>query len=389
MAEVEGFEPPDGLPSLVFKTSAFGRSAILPRVFARLRRCHHTIPHGIVSSLVSVGRMDNNTMHAIIQNNPEDPSSLSWQEAPLPELKEGEALVELRFAGLNRADTLQAAGHYPPPAGVTEIMGLEGSGVVKKANGTTRPDGTPWKDGDEVGVLLSGGGYAQFAAVPQGQLLPLPEGFDLQHTASIVEVACTVWSNIMLTARVNEGDIVLFHGGAGGIGIFGIQLAKALGAKVAVTAGSAEKLETCKKYGADILVNYKEEDFAEVLKEHGGANVILDIIGAKYLDKNLSALAKDGHIVIIGMQGGVKGELNIGKLLNKRGNLSATGLRYRDKEDKARIVKDTVDNVWPMLADGRIKHHIDRVVPIHDVAKAHKSLLDGEVTGKVVLEIAR
>ena len=389
MAEVEGFEPPDGLPSLVFKTSAFGRSAILPRVFARLRRCHHTIPHGIVSSLVSVGRMDNNTMHAISQNNPEDPSSLSWQEAPLPELKEGEALVELRFAGLNRADTLQAAGHYPPPAGVTEIMGLEGSGVVKKANGTTRPDGTPWKDGDEVGVLLSGGGYAQFAAVPQGQLLPLPEGFDLQHTASIVEVACTVWSNIMLTARVNEGDIVLFHGGAGGIGIFGIQLAKALGAKVAVTAGSAEKLETCKKYGADILVNYKEEDFAEVLKEHGGANVILDIIGAKYLDKNLSALAKDGHIVIIGMQGGVKGELNIGKLLNKRGNLSATGLRYRDKEDKARIVKDTVDNVWPMLADGRIKHHIDRVVPIQDVAKAHKALLDGEVTGKVVLEIAR
>lgn len=327
------------------------------------------------------------TMHAIIQTDAEDPSALSWQQAPIPELKDGEALVEMKFAGLNRADTLQAAGHYPPPAGVTEIIGLEGSGVVKEANGTTRPDGTPWKNGDHVGVLLSGGGYSQYAAVPQGQLLPLPEGFNLQQTASVIEVACTVWSNIMLTAHVEEGDTVLFHGGAGGIGIFGIQLAKALGATVAVTAGSAEKLETCKKYGADILINYKEEDFAEVLKEHGGADVILDIIGAKYLDGNVSALAKDGHIVIIGMQGGVKGELNIGKLLSKRGNISATGLRYRDKEDKALIVEDTVNNVWPMLADGRITHHIDRVMPVKDVPAAHKALLDGEITGKVVLEI--
>lgn len=330
---------------------------------------------------------ENTSMHAIIQTDAKDPSALSWQEASFPQLDEGDVLVEMKYAGLNRADTLQAAGNYPPPAGVTEIMGLEGSGVVKEANGATRPDGTPWKNGDHVGVLLSGGGYAQFAAVPQGQLLPLPEGFDLQQTASVIEVACTVWSNIMLTAHVEEGDTVLFHGGAGGIGIFGIQLAKALGATVAVTAGSAEKLETCKKYGADILINYKEQDFAEVLKDHGGANMILDIIGAKYLDSNISALAKDGHIVIIGMQGGAKGELNIGKLLAKRGNISATGLRYRAKEDKARIVEETVKNVWPMLEDGRITHHIDRVVPVQEAAAAHKALLDGEITGKVVMEI--
>lgn len=326
-------------------------------------------------------------MMAIVQTDPDDPFALTWQEAPRPTPQAGEVLVELRHAGLNRADTLQAAGHYPPPPGTTDIMGLEASGVVVDANGTTRPDGTPWNNGDHVGVLLSGGGYAQYAAVPAGQLLPLPAGLDLRTTAAVVEVACTVWSNIMLTAHLNRGDTILFHGGGGGIGLFGIQLAKALGARVAATAGSTSKLDACRDHGADILINYKEQDFAEVMKSHGGADVILDIIGAKYLDKNISALAKDGHIVIIGMQGGVKGELNIGKLLAKRGNISATGLRYRDKEDKARIVSETVKYVWPMLEDGRIRTHIDRTVPITDVAEAHKALLAGEITGKVVLDI--
>lgn len=346
--------------------------------------------------------MPNNTMYAIAQTDLQDPTSLEWRETDMPQPSTGEALVKMEFAGVNRADTLQTAGHYPPPSGTTEILGLEGSGVIIDANGATKPDGSPWCDGDSVGVLLSGGGYAQYAAVPHGQLLPLPDGADLKETASLVEVACTVWSNIMMTARVEEGDTVLFHGGGGGIGIFGIQLAKALGATVAVTAGSAEKLETCKKYGADILINYKEQDFAEVLKDpesfpnknfegrpkHTGADVILDIIGAKYLDKNISALAKDGHIVIIGMQGGVKGELNIGKLLAKRGSISATGLRYRDADDKARIVADTIKNVWPMLADGRITHHIDRTMPVEEAAAAHKALLSGEVTGKIVLQIS-
>lgn len=330
------------------------------------------------------------TMHAIIQTDQDDPYSLHWQEAPTPTPKEGEALVRIKYAGLNRADTLQARGHYPPPKGVTSIMGLEATGHIADPNGATKPNGQPWEEGEEVAVLLSGGGYAQYAAVPHGQLMPIPKGYSLAETASLVEVATTVWSNIFMTAHLEAGDVLLVHGGGGGIGLFAIQLAKAMKATVAVTAGSAEKLATCKKYGADILINYKEEDFVEKLKsatDGHGADVILDIIGAKYLDRNIDALAKDGHLVIIGMQGGVKGELNIGKLLSKRGNISATGLRYRDADDKARIVAATLDNVWPMLVSGKITHHIDRQVPIQDASSAHKALLEGEVTGKVVFEV--
>ena len=215
----------------------------------------------------------------------------------------------------------------------------------------------------------------------------MPAGYSLTDTASVVEVACTVWSNLMMTAEIRKDDLVLIHGGGGGVGLFAIQVAKALGAQVAVTAGSEEKLEVCRGYGADVLINYREDDFVEAVKEEGGADVILDIIGAKYLDKNVSALAKDGHIVIIGMQGGVKGELNIGKLLSKRGNISATGLRYRDRADKARIVAATVEHVWPLLENGTIRHHIDRVVPVQDAAGAHQALLAGDITGKIVLAV--
>ncbi|MEL4154914.1 NAD(P)H-quinone oxidoreductase [Corynebacterium bovis] len=326
-------------------------------------------------------------MKAIIQTDTSDPSSLSWQDTQTPTPAADEALVRVHYAGVNRADTLQAQGHYPPPSGTTDIMGLEIAGVVEDPNGCTWPDGRPVEAGERVAALLSGGGYAQYSVVSQGQLLPLPDGYDLREAASVVEVACTVWSNIMMTAHVDEGDTVLVHGGAGGIGLFAVQTAKALGARVAVTAGRAEKLETCRGYGADILVNYREQDFAEVMKDAGGADVILDIIGAKYLAGNVASLAPDGHVVIIGMQGGVKGELNIGALLAKRGSVSATGLRYRDRADKARIVAATVENVWPMLADGRVRHHIDRTVPVSDVAEAHRALLAGEVTGKIVLEV--
>lgn len=329
----------------------------------------------------------NGNMKAIIQTDRDDPYSLAWQETLVPTPQEGEVLLQVSAAGLNRADTLQAKGHYPPPKGVSEILGLEAAGVIADPNGCTRPDGTPYREGDEVGALLSGGAYAEYTIVPAGQLVPVPDSFGLSETASVVEAACTIWSNLMMTAHLEEGDTLLIHGGGGGIGIFAIQLARALGVRVAVTAGSPEKLDVCRRYGAEILINYHEEDFIEVMKEVGGADVILDIIGAKYLDGNLSALAPDGDLVIIGMQGGVKGELNIGKLLGKRGSISATGLRYRDKEDKARIVAETVENVWPMLEDGRISHHVDRVFPIHEAADAHRALLDGEITGKAILEV--
>ncbi len=319
------------------------------------------------------------TMKAITLSDPENKTSLTLTEVPMPQLAPGEALVKVHATGVNRGDLLQAAGHYPPPPGASEIMGLECAGTV------VDPGTTGHKRGDQVACLLAGGGYAEYVAVPEGQLMPLPEGYSFVEAASIVEVACTVWSNLVMLAGLHEGQTLLIHGGAGGIGTFAIQLGKALGCTVAVTAGSPEKLQTCKELGADILINYRDEDFAEVMKNK--ADVILDIMGAKYLDKNVRALAMDGHIVIIGMQGGVKGELNIARLLTKRGTISATALRARKLDDKARIVSETVENVWPMLADGRITHRIHATIPLADAARAHELLGSGAVTGKVILEV--
>ncbi|MEZ2121885.1 MULTISPECIES: NAD(P)H-quinone oxidoreductase [unclassified Corynebacterium] len=318
-------------------------------------------------------------MKAITLANPDDKTSLTWSEVPTPTIRPGEVLVEVKAVGVNRADLLQAAGHYPPPPGVSEIIGLECAGVIADPGDSGR------EKGERVACLLAGGAYAEYVAVPAGQLLPIPEGYSFAEAASVVEVACTLWSNLVMVAGLHEGQTVLLHGGAGGIGTFGIQLAKQLGCTVAVTAGSAEKLATCRELGADILVNYREEDFAEVLKNR--ADVILDIMGAKYLDPNLRALAMGGHIVVIGMQGGVKGELNIGRLLSKRGSISATGLRGRDLEDKARIVAEVIEHVWPMLDDGRIQVTIHRTLPISQAAEAHRLLDSGEVTGKLILTV--
>ena len=319
-------------------------------------------------------------MKAIVQTNPEDPGALELGVFEKPLLHPGEVLVKVHAAGVNRADLLQARGHYPPPAGASETIGLEVAGEIVDANGTE------WKEGTQVGALLAGGGYAEYVAVPAGQLLPIPKGFSFTDTASVIEVACTVWSNLAMEANLHAGQTILIHGGAGGIGLFAIQVAKALGATVAVTAGSAEKLETCKSYGADILINYKEQDFAEELKNQ--CDVILDIIGAKYLKQNLKALATDGHMVTIGLQGGTKEELNMGIVLAKRLTLQGTTLRSRSIEDKAAIVADTVANVWPWLEDGTVKHHLHGTYPLAEAAEAHKALNAGEVTGKLVLTVS-
>ncbi|EPD68033.1 hypothetical protein HMPREF1219_02457 [Corynebacterium pyruviciproducens ATCC BAA-1742] len=292
-------------------------------------------------------------------------------DAPTPEPGEGEKLMRVAAAGVNRGDILQNQGHYPPPQGVTSILGLEASGYV---------------DGKPAIALLSGGGYAECVAVPEGQLMPVPKGLTMPEAATIAEVTCTVWSNVFMLAGLHKGQRVLIHGGAGGIGTCAIQLAKHFGAEVAVTAGSAEKLATCKELGADILINYKEQDFAQELKN--SCDVILDIIGAKYLDQNVRALAMDGHQVTIGMQGGVKGELNIGRLLSKRGSISATALRARDREDKARIVKSTVENVWPIIESGEFKPQLSTTLPLEQAAEAHRLIKEGEVTGKIALTVA-
>lgn len=311
----------------------------------------------------------------------------SWDEVEDVRPGPGEVLLRVRAAGVNRADLLQAAGHYPPPPGASEILGMEASGVVAEIG-----DGvTDWTVGQEVCALLAGGGYAEYVAVPAPQLMPIPAGVDLVAAAGLPEVACTVWSNVVMTAGLRAGQTVLFHGGGSGIGTHGIQVARALGAKVAVTAGSEDKLNTARELGADITVNYRDEDFVERIRaEAGGADVILDIIGAKYLDRNIDALASDGRIVVIGMQGGATGELNIGKLIVKRAGVIATTLRARPVDGpsgKGAVVAEVVENVWPMIADGRVRPVIGAVLPIEQAAEAHRLLSSGEVTGKVVLRV--
>ncbi|MGX1738846.1 NAD(P)H-quinone oxidoreductase [Corynebacterium flavescens] len=318
-------------------------------------------------------------MKAIQLTNNDDPHSLALVEVDTPTPGPGEVLLKVHAAGVNRADLLQARGHYPPPPRASEIIGLECAGTIVNSGDTGR------KVGEKVGALLAGGAYAEYVAVPEGQLLPIPAGYSLTEAASVIEVACTVWSNLVMTANLHSGQRILIHGGAGGIGTFAIQVAKALGAQVAVTAGSPEKLEVCREYGADILINYREQDFAAELKN--SCDVILDIIGAKYLKDNLKALATDGQLVTIGLQGGTKAELNMGVLLAKRLALRGTTLRSRSVEKKSEIVAETVRHVWPWLADGTVRHHIHKVLPLGEAARAHTLLDSGEVTGKLVLEV--
>lgn len=322
-------------------------------------------------------------MRAIVA---ESPDQLSWQEVPDVSAGPGEVLVKVAAAGVNRADVLQAAGKYPPPPGASEIIGMEVSGVVA----ATGDDVADWSAGQQVCALLAGGGYAEYVVVPAGQVMPIPEGVDLVDAAGLPEVACTVWSNLVLTAHLGKGQLLLVHGGASGIGSHAIQVARALGARVAVTAGSAEKLEFCRELGAEITINYRDEDFAERLQENGGADVIFDIMGAAYLDRNIDALATDGQLVIIGMQGGIKGELNIGRLLMKRARVIGTTLRARPvtgPNSKTEIVQAVIASVWPMIAEGRVRPIIGARLPIQQAGEAHQLLTASKVTGKVVLTV--
>jgi putative PIG3 family NAD(P)H quinone oxidoreductase len=327
---------------------------------------------------ITVGRM-----RAITIREPGGPDVLAWTEVRDPEPGPGEVLLDVAATAVNRADLLQRQGHYPPPKGTSESPGLECSGTVAALG-----DGvTGWRVGDEACALLAGGGYAERVVVPAAQLLPLPEGVDLVTAASLPEVACTVWSNVVMVAGLKSGETFLVHGGAGGIGTHAIQVAKALGARVAVTAGSAERLRRCADLGADVLVNYREQDF---VAEVGQADVVLDNMGAAYLDRNVDVLAPDGRLVIIGMQGGVKAELNIGKLLSKRASVTGTGLRFRPVDGpngKGRVVAEVREHLWPLIAAGRVKPVVHDVLPIERAADAHRALEGGDVFGKLVLTV--
>ena len=325
-------------------------------------------------------------MKAITVPEPGGPDALVLADVDTPEPAAGEVLVRVAAAGVNRADTLQRQGHYPPPPGASDVIGLEVSGTVE-ALGEGVED---WAPGDEVCALLSGGGYAEYVAVPSGQLLPVPEGVSLADAAALPEVACTVWSNVFMTADLEPGEVLLVHGGSSGIGTMATQLARAYGARVAVTAGSADKLEACRELGADILVNYREEDFVERIREATdgrGADVVLDIIGAKYLGRNLAALATGGRLVIIGMQGGRAAELDIAMLMGKRAAVIGTTLRARPAAEKAAIVAAVAGHVWPLVEDGSVRPVVHSRHPLAEAAAAHREIEESGHVGKILLTV--
>lgn len=323
-------------------------------------------------------------MRAIIA----DDGNLVVTDRPTPTLDAGEVLVKVAAAGLNRADLMQRQGFYPPPPGASDVLGLEVSGTIVDV----APDVDHWQTGQEVCALLAGGGYADYVNIPAAQILPIPDGIDLTTAAALPEVACTVMSNVVMAAGLTAGETILIHGGASGIGTHAIQLAKALGARVAVTAGSAEKLARCTALGADVAINYRDDDFAAVLAGLGGADVILDIVGAKYLTQNVKALATGGRVVIIGMQGGVKGELNIGALMAKRASITGTTLRARPvggPGGKAEIVAQTLAVTWPLIGTGEIKPVVAKTFSFDEAVAAHEYLEQGDGVGKVLLAMPR
>ena len=326
-------------------------------------------------------------MRAVIASGAGGPEVLSVGEVPEPTLRPGEVLVDVAATAVNRADTLQRMGRYPVPPGSSEIIGLECSGTIAELGPDVGSEADGWSVGDEVCALLTGGGYAERVAVPVGQLMPVPAGVSLVDAAALPEVACTVWSNVFMVAGLQPGEKFLVHGGAGGIGTMAIQLATALSAKVFATAGSAEKLAVCADLGADVTINYRGEDFVAVLKADGGADVILDNMGAKYLGRNIEALAMSGRLVIIGLQGGTKAELDISALLRKRVAVIGTTLRARPAEEKAVICAEVVDHVWPLVEDALVVPVIHERLPLDEVAAAHRLMDEGGNVGKIVLEL--
>jgi putative PIG3 family NAD(P)H quinone oxidoreductase len=323
-------------------------------------------------------------MRAVVITEPGGPDVMKVAEVPDPAPGPGEVLVDIVAAGVNRADIMQRQGFYPPPPGAPPYPGLECSGrIAALGEGTAG-----WNVGDEVCALLGGGGYAEQVAVPAGQLLPVPGGVSLTDAAGLPEVACTVHANVFQQAGLQPGETLLVHGGASGIGTMAIQLARARGARVACTAGTPAKLERCRELGADLAINYTDGDFVDAVRGFtggNGADVILDIIGAAYLERNLAALATGGRLAVIGLQGGGRAELDLGLLLMKRARVQASSLRARPAAEKAAVVSAVGENVWPLISAGWIRPVIDRVLPLAEAPEAHRLIEAGAHVGKVLL----
>jgi putative PIG3 family NAD(P)H quinone oxidoreductase len=332
-------------------------------------------------------------MRAVVIEKPGGPEVLKLREVPDPVLAADEVLISIAAAGVNRADLMQRQGLYPPPPGAPPYPGLECAGQIAAVGDRV----TGWRPGDNVCALLAGGGYAERVAVPAGQVLPWPAGqrrpsatetATASQAAALPEAACTVYANVFLQAGLQPGETLLVHGGASGIGTLAIQLAKAVGARVACTAGSQPKLARCRELGADLAISYRDEDFVTAVQDFTagrGADVILDIMGAAYLPRNLSALATGGRLAVIGLQGGAKGELDLGQMLHKRLSVYAASLRARPVAEKAAIVAAVREHVWPLIRAGLVKPVVDRVLPLYDAGQAHRLMEDGTHIGKIVL----
>ncbi|XP_068668136.1 uncharacterized protein [Aristolochia californica] len=323
-------------------------------------------------------------MKAVVITSPGGPEVLQVREVEDPVIGDDEVLIKIAATALNRADTLQRKGLYPPPKGASTYPGLECSGTVEMVG----KDVHRWKVGDQVCALLGGGGYAEKVAVPAGQVLPVPDGLSLVDAASFPEVACTVWSTVFMMSKLSGGETFLVHGGSSGIGTFAIQIARHLGVRVFVTAGSEEKLAFCKDLGADICINYNTEDFVARVKEETGGkgvDVILDNIGGPYFQRNLDSLIVGGRLFIIGFQGGSTAEVNLAPILAKRLTVQAAGLRTRSLENKAEIVNEVEKNVWPAIATGKVKPVVYKSFPFSEAGEAHKLMETSKHIGKILL----
>jgi len=326
-------------------------------------------------------------MKAVEIGEPGGPRALRMTERPIPEPGEGEVLIRVKCAGVNRPDVLQRMGAYPPPEGASDLPGLEVSGVIEKAG----PGATRFAEGDAVCALTAGGGYAEFVTVHESNALPVPGGFTFSEAAAIPETYFTVWHNVFQRGGLQPGETLLVHGGTSGIGTTAIQLAKAFGSTVITTAGSAEKCAACEKLGADRAVNYREEDFVEAVGETTGghgADVILDMVGGDYISRNYKAAAIEGRVVQIAFLGGAKAEANFSLLMTKRLVHTGSTLRARSVEFKGALAAELQENVWPLLADRKVQPVMDMIYPLAEAWRAHERMEAGSHIGKIVLDVA-
>jgi putative PIG3 family NAD(P)H quinone oxidoreductase len=325
-------------------------------------------------------------MLAIEIRQPGGPEALVPAERPRPAIGPDDVLIKVAAAGVNRPDVMQRQGRYPPPPGASDIPGLEIAGTIQEAGANVRS----WRAGDRVCALVSGGGYAEYCAAPAPQCLPIPRGLDFVHAGAIPETTFTVWTNVFERGRLQRGESILIHGGSSGIGTTAIQLAHAFGARVFTTAGSAEKCAACEALGAERAINYRENDFVAAIRDltsGRGVDVILDIVGGTYLQRNIESLALEGRLVHIGQLGGPKGEINLIPVLRQRLTITGSTLRARSVAEKAAIANAVREHVWPLFESGAVRVLVHRAFPLREAAEAHRVMESGAHIGKLVLVV--